>query len=145
MQITYSAFSSQPTAAQLDTYPGAALWYLLDGDLLITEPGRTFWQEDFPLFRLAALLHHWLAYRPAPLTEARLTIEDFQDEPALVIHRRAPNVTLTWTEQGREVSHLTVTEVEFTRASQAFLQQLQTDVQTQFGVDMRPHLKGIPF
>ncbi|MCC3160347.1 hypothetical protein LJ737_24135 [Hymenobacter sp. 15J16-1T3B] len=145
MQITYSAFSSQPTPAQLDTYPGAALWYLLDGDLLITEHGRTFWQEDFPLFRLAALLHHWLAYRPAPLDESRLVVEDFRDEPALVIRRQAPDVTLTWTEEGRAVSSVAVIEAEFTRASQAFLQQLQTDVQVRFGVDMHPLLRGIPF
>ncbi|OON69386.1 hypothetical protein [Hymenobacter sp. CRA2] len=145
MQFTYPSFSQQPTAAQMASSPAAALWYLLDGKLTIAEQGQPFLQEDFPLFRLAALLHHWQAYRPAPLDEARLVIDEFEASPALTIRRQAEGITLSWGSAGRDVSSLTVLESEFARAGQVFLQQLQTDVQAQLGVDVRPLFRGIPF
>ncbi|GAB2965587.1 hypothetical protein GCM10027048_39310 [Hymenobacter coalescens] len=145
MQFAYRGFSSQPTAAQLDVYPGASLWYLLGGELTITAQERTFLREDFPLFRLAALLHHWQAYRPVPLDDCRLTLEGFPDNAALLIRRQAPAVALVWTEHEREVHAVTVPESEFRRASQAFLTQLQADVQVQLGVEISYLFKGIPF
>ena len=116
MRFAYAAFSALPPPAHLGSSAAAALWYQLDGPLTISHQGQTFLREEFPLFRLAALLHHWLAYRPAPLDESRLALDDFRTEAALVIRRAAPGIALSWVEAGRELASVTVLETAFTRA-----------------------------